>query len=220
MEPEMVSSACHRLPPPPSLKRRWFATSTSILPLRIDLIGELHRAFEVMCSSFCVDAVLCCSGFRVMWPEAPAVFNVVVEITKGSKVKYELDKKTGLIKVRALHANPNVEAGASDSGLLPACQGDWTYAYDRSGKSLNHEPIHGRSKEQRLSAGGGCVNRGRKMTRSSQFVPTIPSTVTTMTSASCLLIVLLRSAASSKTVSFSQTWFELLCVLLFGMVIP
>ncbi|RRT77408.1 hypothetical protein B296_00028670 [Ensete ventricosum] len=270
MEPEMVSSACHRLPPPPSLKRRWFATSTSILPLRIDLIGELHRAFEVMCSSFCVDAVLCCSGFRVMWPEAPAVFNVVVEITKGSKVKYELDKKTGLIKVRAfaghlsqvdrilyssvvyphnygfiprtlcedndpmdvlvlmqvnfkkliLHANPNVEAGASDSGLLPACQGYWTYAYDRSGRSLNHEPIHGRSKEQRLSAGGGCGNRGRKMTRSSQFVPTIPSTVTTMTSASCLLIVLLRSAASSKTVSFSQTWFELLCVLLFGMVIP
>ncbi|KAJ0965357.1 hypothetical protein J5N97_026495 [Dioscorea zingiberensis] len=30
--------------------------------------------------------------------EAPAVFNVVVEITKGSKVKYELDKKTRLIK--------------------------------------------------------------------------------------------------------------------------
>jgi inorganic pyrophosphatase len=28
------------------------------------------------------------------------VFNVVVEITKGSKVKYELDKKTGMIKVR------------------------------------------------------------------------------------------------------------------------
>ncbi|KAM0895025.1 hypothetical protein ACQ4PT_024106 [Festuca glaucescens] len=32
-------------------------------------------------------------------PGAPAVFNVVVEITKGSKVKYELDKKTGMIKV-------------------------------------------------------------------------------------------------------------------------
>ncbi|CAN7097183.1 unnamed protein product [Brassica rapa subsp. narinosa] len=30
---------------------------------------------------------------------APQIFNVVVEITKGSKVKYELDKKTGLIKV-------------------------------------------------------------------------------------------------------------------------
>ncbi|KAH9787200.1 Soluble inorganic pyrophosphatase 1 [Citrus sinensis] len=32
-------------------------------------------------------------------PGAPNVFNCVVEITKGSKVKYELDKKTGLIKV-------------------------------------------------------------------------------------------------------------------------
>ncbi|KAJ4950862.1 hypothetical protein NE237_027694 [Protea cynaroides] len=32
-------------------------------------------------------------------PGAPQVFNCVVEITKGSKVKYELDKKTGLIKV-------------------------------------------------------------------------------------------------------------------------
>ncbi|KAK1615552.1 hypothetical protein QYE76_021069 [Lolium multiflorum] len=32
-------------------------------------------------------------------PGAPQVFNVVVEITKGSKVKYELDKKTGMIKV-------------------------------------------------------------------------------------------------------------------------
>ncbi|KAG5593515.1 hypothetical protein H5410_044029 [Solanum commersonii] len=31
-------------------------------------------------------------------PEAPNVFNVVIEISKGSKVKYELDKKTGLIK--------------------------------------------------------------------------------------------------------------------------
>ncbi|KAM7276802.1 hypothetical protein ACFE04_018668 [Oxalis oulophora] len=32
-------------------------------------------------------------------PDAPTIFNCVVEITKGSKVKYELDKKTGLIKV-------------------------------------------------------------------------------------------------------------------------
>ncbi|KAL1565895.1 Soluble inorganic pyrophosphatase 3 [Salvia divinorum] len=32
-------------------------------------------------------------------PEAPHILNCVVEITKGSKVKYELDKKTGLIKV-------------------------------------------------------------------------------------------------------------------------
>nr|GEW14488.1 soluble inorganic pyrophosphatase 1 [Tanacetum cinerariifolium] len=32
-------------------------------------------------------------------PGAPQIVNVVIEITKGSKVKYELDKKTGLIKV-------------------------------------------------------------------------------------------------------------------------
>ncbi|PSR98252.1 Soluble inorganic pyrophosphatase [Actinidia chinensis var. chinensis] len=32
-------------------------------------------------------------------PGAPMVFNCVVEISKGSKVKYELDKKTGMIKV-------------------------------------------------------------------------------------------------------------------------
>ncbi|KAK6935631.1 Inorganic pyrophosphatase [Dillenia turbinata] len=38
--------------------------------------------------------------------EAPAIFNCVVEITKGSKVKYELDKKTGLIKVdRVLYSS-------------------------------------------------------------------------------------------------------------------
>ncbi|CAL4953504.1 unnamed protein product [Urochloa decumbens] len=39
-------------------------------------------------------------------PDAPSVFNVVVEISKGSKVKYELDKKTGLIKVdRVLYSS-------------------------------------------------------------------------------------------------------------------
>ncbi|KAH9614182.1 hypothetical protein KSS87_017891 [Heliosperma pusillum] len=32
-------------------------------------------------------------------PKAPEIVNCVVEIPKGSKVKYELDKKTGLIKV-------------------------------------------------------------------------------------------------------------------------
>ncbi|XP_042478555.1 soluble inorganic pyrophosphatase 4-like [Macadamia integrifolia] len=39
-------------------------------------------------------------------PGAPVVFNCVVEIGKGSKVKYELDKKTGLIKVdRVLYSS-------------------------------------------------------------------------------------------------------------------
>ncbi|KAJ7565295.1 hypothetical protein O6H91_02G055700 [Diphasiastrum complanatum] len=39
-------------------------------------------------------------------PDAPAIFNCVVEIPKGSKVKYELDKKSGLIKVdRVLYSS-------------------------------------------------------------------------------------------------------------------
>lgn len=39
-------------------------------------------------------------------PGAPAVFNCVIEIAKGSKVKYELDKKTGLIMVdRVLYSS-------------------------------------------------------------------------------------------------------------------
>ncbi|KAH6768922.1 pyrophosphorylase 1 [Perilla frutescens var. frutescens] len=39
-------------------------------------------------------------------PGAPMVFNCVVEISKRSKVKYELDKKTGLIKVdRVLYSS-------------------------------------------------------------------------------------------------------------------
>lgn len=39
-------------------------------------------------------------------PGAPAVFNCVVEISKGSKVKYELDKNSGLIKVdRVLYSS-------------------------------------------------------------------------------------------------------------------
>jgi len=32
-------------------------------------------------------------------PEAPAIVPVVIEVPKGSKVKYELDKQSGLIKV-------------------------------------------------------------------------------------------------------------------------
>ncbi|KAL2902083.1 Soluble inorganic pyrophosphatase [Bienertia sinuspersici] len=39
-------------------------------------------------------------------PGAPSTFNCVVEIGKGSKVKYELDKTTGLIKIdRVLYSS-------------------------------------------------------------------------------------------------------------------
>ncbi len=37
--------------------------------------------------------------------EAPEVFNAVIEIPLGSTVKYELDRKTGLLRVdRVLHS--------------------------------------------------------------------------------------------------------------------
>ncbi|GAB2226898.1 hypothetical protein Droror1_Dr00008695, partial [Drosera rotundifolia] len=39
-------------------------------------------------------------------PGAPKVFNCVIEIPRGGKVKYELDRKTGLIKVdRVLYSS-------------------------------------------------------------------------------------------------------------------
>ncbi|KAG6541428.1 hypothetical protein Mapa_017207 [Marchantia paleacea] len=39
-------------------------------------------------------------------PEAPETFNCVIEIGKGSKVKYELDKNSGMIKVdRVLYSS-------------------------------------------------------------------------------------------------------------------
>ncbi|XP_070668884.1 soluble inorganic pyrophosphatase 4-like [Malus domestica] len=44
--------------------------------------------------------------FVYVGPGAPAVFNCVVEIGKGSKVKYELDKKSSLIVVdRVLYSS-------------------------------------------------------------------------------------------------------------------
>ncbi|KAL0448295.1 UNVERIFIED_CONTAM: Soluble inorganic pyrophosphatase 4 [Sesamum latifolium] len=54
---------------------------------------------------------LCRSMFLILsdvyaGPGAPSIFNCVVEIGKGSKVKYELDKTSGLIKVdRVLYSS-------------------------------------------------------------------------------------------------------------------
>ncbi|KAL2236297.1 UNVERIFIED_CONTAM: Soluble inorganic pyrophosphatase 4 [Sesamum indicum] len=54
---------------------------------------------------------LCCCMFLILsdvyaGPGAPSIFNCVVEIGKGSKVKYELDKTSGLIKVdRVLYSS-------------------------------------------------------------------------------------------------------------------
>ena len=49
--------------------------------------------------------------------EAPEVFNAVIEIPLGSTVKYELDKKTGLLRVdRILHSAVHYPA---NYGFLP-----------------------------------------------------------------------------------------------------
>lgn len=49
--------------------------------------------------------------------EAPRLFPVVVEVPKGSKVKYELDKETGLIKVdRILYSSVHYPA---NYGFIP-----------------------------------------------------------------------------------------------------
>ena len=48
--------------------------------------------------------------------EAPEEFNALIEITKGSKVKYELDKVTGLLIVdRVLYSSVIYPANASST---------------------------------------------------------------------------------------------------------
>ncbi|XP_047312825.1 uncharacterized protein LOC124916136 [Impatiens glandulifera] len=55
-------------------------------------------------------------------PDAPCVFNCVIEIGKGSKVKYELDKKSGLIKVdRVLYSSV---VYPHNYGFIPRTIGD------------------------------------------------------------------------------------------------
>lgn len=60
-----------------------------------------------------------------MSPDAitPQSFSAVIEITKGSKIKYELDKKTGLLRLdRILHTSTHYPA---NYGFIPR-----TYAED------------------------------------------------------------------------------------------
>ena len=55
-------------------------------------------------------------------PDAPELFNVLVEIPKGSKVKYELDKETGLLLVdRVLYSSIVYPA---NYGFIPRTLGD------------------------------------------------------------------------------------------------
>ena len=55
-------------------------------------------------------------------PDAPDTFAAVIEIPKGSKVKYELDKATGLLKVdRVLYSSVVYPA---NYGFIPRTLGD------------------------------------------------------------------------------------------------
>lgn len=55
-------------------------------------------------------------------PDAPETFNALVEIPKGSKVKYEMDKETGLLMVdRILYASIHYPA---NYGFIPQTLGD------------------------------------------------------------------------------------------------
>lgn len=55
-------------------------------------------------------------------PHAPREFTAVVEIPKGSKVKYELDKATGLLRVdRVLYSSVRYPA---NYGFIPRTLGD------------------------------------------------------------------------------------------------
>lgn len=54
--------------------------------------------------------------------DAPESFTAVVEISKGSKVKYELDKETGLLRVdRVLYSSVHYPA---NYGFIPQTLGD------------------------------------------------------------------------------------------------
>ncbi len=54
--------------------------------------------------------------------DAPETFNVVIEISQGSKVKYELDKQTGLLRVdRILYSSVIYP---SNYGFIPQTYGD------------------------------------------------------------------------------------------------
>ena len=70
--------------------------------------------------------------------EAPEEFNALIEITKGSKVKYELDKETGLLMV---------DEGQDDEKIICVHLDDPEYmSYGR----LEELPEHRLSERQRF----------------------------------------------------------------------
>jgi len=60
---------------------------------------------SVVCYIYCENKAIFLFNIYFMESLMLLLAEQVVEITKGSKVKYELDKKTGLIKVQTLVSN-------------------------------------------------------------------------------------------------------------------
>src|SRR6266851_1550687 len=104
---------------------------------------------------------------------APDIVPVIVEVPKNSKTKYELDKKSGLIRVdRILFSSVHYPA---NYGFIPQ-----TYCDD-------HDPLDvlvlGQEEIVPLAIMMAKPIRVRKTTRSSRSTPTIPNTPSTSRSA-------------------------------------
>ncbi|KAL5989132.1 hypothetical protein ACLOJK_027234 [Asimina triloba] len=121
----------------------WHDLEIGIYQERLHL---LHSLKLLQCLSSTNPCYPLCAG-----PGAPSVVNCgamvqVVEITKGSKVKYELDKKTGLIKepvlpgcflrARAIGLMPMVDQGENDDKIIAVCADDPEYRHYTDIKEL------------------------------------------------------------------------------------
>ena len=59
-------------------------------------------------------------------------FDVVIEISKGSKMKYELDKETGMLKLdRVLHTSTHYPANTAFIPRVTTLLMHWCFALNR-----------------------------------------------------------------------------------------
>lgn len=101
------------MPCPPAFKTRICGSSRSV-----------HGSFVVVKSDACYVPGMSNHPWHDVdiGPEAPAAIRAVVEIPKGCKVKYELDKDTGLLAVdRVLYSSVHYPA---NYGFIPQTLGD------------------------------------------------------------------------------------------------
>ncbi|XP_012839600.1 PREDICTED: soluble inorganic pyrophosphatase 1-like [Erythranthe guttata] len=79
-------------------------------------------------------------GNYLIRPGAPQIINVVIEIPKGSKVKYELDKKPVssrqepvvpgcFLRARAIGLMPMIDQGEKDDKIIAVCADDPEYRH-------------------------------------------------------------------------------------------